>query len=238
MLQHPELRRQAQREGVPLDVVALAVRYAVPDLRPLALGYRSMQPLLVDALRSSKLSLAVRGGELPPRPRIVFAKGVPPGMRILEPSGDTLAGRPQSHSPALYRRVLGQGLPAFRLDDAELLAAVIEWCVTEPPDQRSVAEILDDLAAACDEPLEVVKLPLLALVAGNAFVRLPNELPLAQQRLTLRQDLRTPEGLLGQLRLVAQEKLERHLGKVDFRILAAVTGGLPGEATTVAVGEA
>ncbi len=238
VLQHPELRRQAQREGVPLDVVALAVRYAVPDLRPLALGYRSMQPLLVDALRSSKLSLAVRGGELPPRPRIVFAKGVPPGMRILEPSGDTLAGRPQSHSPALYRRVLGQGLPAFRLDDAELLAAVIEWCVTEPPDQRSVAEILDDLAAACDEPLEVVKLPLLALVAGNAFVRLPNELPLAQQRLTLRQDLRTPEGLLGQLRLVAQEKLERHLGKVDFRILAAVTGGLPGEATTVAVGEA
>lgn len=124
-----------------------------------------------------------------------------PGMRILEPSGDTLAGRPQSHSPALYRRVLGQGLPAFRLDDAELLAAVIEWCVTEPQDQRSVAEILDDLAAACDEPLEVVKLPLLALVAGNAFVRLPNELPLAQQRLTLRQDLRTPEGLLGQLRL-------------------------------------
>jgi hypothetical protein len=37
---------------------------------------------------------------------------------------------------------------------------------------------------------------------------------------------------------VAQEKLERHLGKVDFRILAAVIGGLPGEATTVAVGEA
>jgi hypothetical protein len=34
VLQHPELRRQAQREGVPLDVVALAVRYAVPDLRP------------------------------------------------------------------------------------------------------------------------------------------------------------------------------------------------------------
>ena len=160
-------------------------------------------------------------------------------MRILEPSGDTLAGSPQPHSPALYRRVLGQqGLPALRLGDAELVAAVIEWCVTEPPHQRRVAEALDDLAVACDQPRDVVKLPLLALVGANAFVREPSELPLAQQRLTLRQDLRTPEGLLGQLRLVAQEKLERHLGKVDFRILAAVTGGLPGEATTVAVGEA
>jgi len=238
VLQHPELRRQAQREGVPLGVVAPAVRYAVPDLRPLALGYRNMQPLLVDALSRSELSLAVREGELPPRPRIVLAKSAPPGMRILEPSGDTLAGSPQPHSPALYRRVLGHGLPALRLGDAELVAAVIEWCVTEPPHQRRVAEALDDLAVACDQPRDVVKLPLLALVGANAFVREPSELPLAQQRLTLRQDLRTPEGLLGQLRLVAQEKLQRHLGKVDFRILAAVIGGLPGEATTVAVGEA
>ncbi len=235
VLQHPELRQQAQREGVLLEVVAPAVRYAVPDLRPLALGCRNMQSLLVDALRRSELSLAVKEGELPPHPRIVLAESAPRGMRILEPSEDTLAGRPQSHSPALYRLVLGQGPPLLRLDDAELLAAVIEWCVTEPPHQGSVAEILDDLAAACDEPLDVVKLPLLALVAANAFVREPSELPLARQRLTLRQDLRTPEGLLGQLRLVAQEKLQRHLGEVDSRILATVTGGLPGEATTVAV---
>jgi hypothetical protein len=97
VLKHPELRRQTQREGLLLQVVAPAVRYAVPDLRPLALGYRSMQPLLVDALSRSELSLAVREGELPSRARIVLAKSVPPGMRILEPSGDTLAGRPQSH---------------------------------------------------------------------------------------------------------------------------------------------
>ena len=53
---------------MPLGVVAPAVRYAVPDLRPLALGYRNMQPLLVDALRRSELSLAVREGEPSPTP--------------------------------------------------------------------------------------------------------------------------------------------------------------------------
>ncbi len=74
---------------MPLEVVAPWVRYAVPDLRPLALGYRNMQSLLVDALRRSELSLAVREGELPPRPRIVLAESVPPGMGILEPSGGT-----------------------------------------------------------------------------------------------------------------------------------------------------
>jgi len=86
VLQHSELRQQAQREGVLLTVVAPAVRYAVPDLQPHALGYRKMQPLLVDALKRSELSLAVREGELPAQARIVLAQSVPPGMRILEPS--------------------------------------------------------------------------------------------------------------------------------------------------------
>ncbi len=86
VLKHPELRRQVQREGVPLGIVAPAVRYAVPDLRPRALGYRNMHLFLANALRRSELSIALREGELPSQPRIVLAKSAPPGMRILEPS--------------------------------------------------------------------------------------------------------------------------------------------------------
>jgi hypothetical protein len=103
---------------------------------------------------------------------------------------------------------------------------VIGWVATHPPDGKDLGSLIEEAVSGLQGEVasESVKQLTLALLAASAFRREPEGVPLAEQQLTLREELASPRALLARLRETAKSKLAAALGEVHEKVLEEILG--------------
>jgi hypothetical protein len=121
------------------------------------------------------------------------------------------------HSEAYYRVILGKGDPMIRIPDSSSLRALVACLSENPPRGIPLAAAVESVAESLQGkvPAENIRYGLLTLINVGAFIRAPENMPLLEQALTLRDTWINPVDAYNQVREVAREKILRMLGKID-----------------------
>jgi uncharacterized LabA/DUF88 family protein len=212
----PLCRSDLLRTGIYLSVVQEGMRFAIPGFQPIAFGFPKFIEYMQFICAGTPLCIA-----RPPHSQAVLTlrSAVHRGIEVLP----DLELR-DLHSAESYRSLLATGTPIFRLPPASELQAVAAWIVQYPPEQADLGSMIEETVAGLDGLVssESAKHALLSLVSAEAFEREPEGVPISEQRLTLREDLRSLPALLGRLWVSAKTKLMTSLGQVEDEILKQV----------------
>jgi len=206
-------RNDLKREGIHLSVIREAIRYAVPEFQPVRLGFPKFIEFLQFCCAGTRLCV-VRTSDT--QPILALRDSVPSGADILPDLGER-----DLHCESTYRALLGTGGPIFRLPPRQALAAVVQWIAQHPPQRLELGTIVEEVSAGLggDVPSESVKLAILSLVSADAFQREPEAVPIAEQKLTLKEDLSSPAALHAVLRQALRTKLIQLLGEIEEDVL-------------------
>jgi uncharacterized LabA/DUF88 family protein len=213
-----ECRNDLIREGMHLSVIQEGVRYAVPGFQPMRFGFMKFIEFLQHACAETPLCVA-RGSDthavLVPR---TYARYYPEVLPDLEPV--------DWHTEEGYRAILAQGMPVLRLPDRQQLHAVFAWLTANPPFKCDVGSLIEAIVSSNGDaiPYEAAKTGVLSLVAAGAFEQSPIGVPLSEQVLTLRPELREPSALWALVSAAAKRKIESVLGHADEAILTRTVG--------------
>ena len=113
------------------------------------------------------------------------------------------------------------------MPSADERGRIIAWLAKHPPAISDIAAIIEAIVADFDGALssESAKLATIALVSANAFVCEPQGVTLAEQKLTLKADMRAESALSTLLLKATRHKLATMLDQVDDDILRQLIGG-------------
>jgi hypothetical protein len=116
-----------------------------------------------------------------------------------------------------YRVILSKGVPMIRIPDPSSLRALVTCLSENPPCGIPLAAVIESLAESLQGkmPAENIRSGLLTLINVGAFIREPENMPLLEQILTLRDTWTNPADVYNQVREAAREKILRMLGKID-----------------------
>jgi hypothetical protein len=215
----PSFNALLDHDGIPIAVVGQALRLLVVDLDYPSLGFLKLTGLLRHACTGTKLQIARRSSEtviyLVRRCRVKAADG-------WEAYPDLSDSEMQRES--YYRAILAQGTPIIRFADPASLRFIIGQLSAAPPSGDLLAAAIETSAEALQGrvPAEQIRQGILSLVNVGAFTREPADIPLAEQRLTLRDDWRDPDQAITRIQAAAREKISRFLDKVDETVLSRI----------------
>jgi uncharacterized LabA/DUF88 family protein len=216
----PSLKPLLETDGIPLAVIGHAIRLRVENLDYPALGFPKLTGLLCHACTGTTFQIARRlNGDnmvhLIRRNRMPTSEG-------WEAQPDLSDG--EMHTEAYYRVILAQGAPTMRFPGPAGLRLLAVQLSEDPPGGISLASAIETTAEALQGGVsaEHIRQGMLTLLSLGAFVREPENVPLAEQFLTLRAEWRNPEEAVCRIHTAAQQKIIRFLGKVDATILSRI----------------
>ena len=121
------------------------------------------------------------------------------------------------HGEDYYRVILPKGEPMIRIPDPSSLRALVTCLSENPPRGIPLAAAVELVSESLQGkvPAENIRSGLLSLINVGAFVREPENMPLLEQILTLRDTWTNPVDAYNQVREAAREKILSMLGKID-----------------------
>lgn len=198
--------------GIFLSVVQEALKFVTQGLDPLRFGFAKLTEYLQFACAKTPLCVVRRPDS---QPVLMLRSAVPAGWEVLP----DLPKR-EIHTVEVYRNVLSSGAPIFRLPSSGDVSSIVGWVAANPPERVDLGTIIEGVAAGLGNvSSEAAKQVVLSLVSSNAFEREPDGRPIADQKLTLRRELRSHALLLGLLRNAANAKLTAAFGEVRDEVL-------------------
>lgn len=209
-------RSDLSRSGIYLSVVQQAVSYVIPELQPICLGFAKFIEYMQYACKGSELCIA----RIPPSQVILtFRNSMPNGVDILP----DLNAR-EIHSVDTYRSILASGSPSYRLPSPRELYAIATWLVENPTHQAELGTAIEDIVTGLNGEIssEVVKLGLLGFVSAEIFVREPEEVPISEQKLSLRHDIRSLDVIMRVLKSAITQKLVNVLSSFEEDVLQQI----------------
>ena len=209
-----ESEAELKRTGIHLSVIREAIKCVIPEFTPLRSGFPKFVEFLQYACANTKFCIARK---LSTEAMLTLRNAVPAGYDILpdlDPS--------KMDNLETYKKILAAPTGVmFKLPSASDLAEVACWIVQRPLNGEELGTGIE-VATNMLYPTvnaEAVKAALLAFVAAGAFEIVPEGATLSEQKLTLRQDLRSKDLLLSTLRGAARAKLESFLPEVKEQFL-------------------
>jgi len=213
----PSFQRMLDQEGIPTTSLGQAFRRKVAEIDYSRLGFPKLTDLLCHLCTGSKWQIARR------------TSGDNTDYLIRRKRLQSLAGweaRPDLaesdiHGEAYYRRILSQGEPMIRVSDPSGMRTLVAQLSAAPPREASLASAIESASETLQGKVAAqdIRQGLLTLVNVGAFIRDPEKVPLAEQKLSLRDDWGDPEIVLARVQEAARGKITRMLGKVDDDIL-------------------
>ncbi len=218
----PAYQNLLDQDGIPTTLLGQALHLQIAGLDYTVLGFTRLTELLRYLSTGKSWQIARRNGgdnstRLIRRERV----GTSEAWEGLSDLGES-----DLHGETHYRTILGHGNPMIRFDDLSSLHLLLSHLEEDRPSEISLADLVERATGATQGsiPAEKVRQGLIGLVTAGAFQRTPDQVPLAEQKLTLSDPWRTPDGALRRIRGVAREKIHRYLGKVDDSVMAALLG--------------
>ncbi|NJP09905.1 MAG: NYN domain-containing protein [Leptolyngbyaceae cyanobacterium RU_5_1] len=189
------------KSGITLSNVQQAISYVIPEFRPIQFGFAKFIEYMQYACKGSELCIT----RLPPSKVVLtFRSSIPNNGEVL-PDLDVR----EIHSVETYRSILKSGSPVYRLPSLEELYAVAAWMSEHPIYQTDLGTTIENIVTALNDSVstETVKLTLLSFVAAGMFVREPDGVQLSEQKLSLRDDIRSLQDIISVLREAVIQKL-------------------------------
>lgn len=209
-------RAELLRNGIYLSVVQEAVKYAIPGFQPIKLGFAKFIEYMQFVCKGLDFCIA-----RPPNSQavLVLRSSIRSGIEVL-PDLDVK----DLHSADTYRSILATGSPIFRLPSPCDLHVVATWIVQNPIQETDLGTAIESTVAGLDNAVssESVKLALLSFLSAGLFKREPEGLPLSEQKLSLRSDIRTPSAVMDLLKTAARQKLIDALSECKEDVLQLI----------------
>jgi len=209
-------RSDLLRNGIYLSVVQEAVKYAIPGFQPIRLGFAKFIEYMQFVCKGSDFCIA-----RPPNSQAVLAlrSSIRSGIEVL-PDLDAR----DLHSADTYRSILATGSPVFRLPFPSDLHAVSTWIAQNPIQGADLGMAIESTVAGLNNAVssESAKLALLSFLSAGVFEREPEGVPLSEQKLSLRSDIRSPLAVMDLLKAAARQKLIAALSEVKEDILQLI----------------
>ncbi|RPJ34381.1 MAG: NYN domain-containing protein [Verrucomicrobiaceae bacterium] len=216
----PSFQRQLDQDGIPSTVLGQALRSRVEEMDYSVLGFPKLTDLLRYLCTGTNWQIARR------------MSGDNANYLIRRKHLKTLTGwesfpdltETEIHGEEYYRSILSHGMPIIRIDDPYGLRGLLNYVSEQAPSAITLATAIESGAEALQGrvPAEQVRQGFLILVNVGAFLREPQDVPLAEQKLTLREDWGDPENARSRIVNAARGKIIRLLGKVDESILGRI----------------
>jgi hypothetical protein len=204
------------QEGISTTVLGQAFHLRVEDMDYNQLGFPKLRDLVRYLCTGSDWQIARRatGGAtdyLIRRNRLQDLDG----WEALPDLSDS-----DFHGEAYYRSILSKGVPMIRIPDPSSLRTLITCLSENPSCEIPLAAAIESLAESLQGkmPAENIRSGLLTLINVDAFIRKPENMPLLEQVLTLRDTWTNPVVAYNHVRAAAREKILRMLGKIDDAI--------------------
>jgi len=212
----PLFKSMLDQEGIPTTVLGQAFHQRVEDMDYPQLGFPKLRDLVRYLCTGTDWQIA-RGTAngtteyLIRRNRLKDLKGWEAHPDLSDSD---------FHSEAYYLAILAKGEPMIRIPDSSSLRALVA-CLSENPPRgiplaAAIELVAEDLQGKV--PAETIRYELLTLLNVGAFIREPENMPLLEQTLTLRDTWINPVDAYNQVRDAAREKILRMLGKIDDAI--------------------
>lgn len=209
-------RADLLRNGIHLSVVQEAVKYAIPGFQPIRLGFVKFTEYMQLICKGSDFCIA----RLPnSQVALALRSSIRSGIEVL-PDLDVR----DLHSADTYRSILAMGSPVFRLPSPSDLHAVSTWIAQNPIQGTDLGMAIESTVAGLDNTVssESVKLALLSLLSVGVFEREPEGVPLSEQKLSLRSDIRSPSAIMDMLKTAVRQKLMAALSEVKEDVLQLI----------------
>jgi uncharacterized LabA/DUF88 family protein len=212
----PTSRADLLQNGIYLSVIQEAVKYAIPGFQPIRLGFAKFIQYMQFVCKGSDFCIARS-----PNSQVVltFRSAIRSGIEVL-PDLDAR----NLHSADAYRSILMTGSPIFRLPSPSDLYAVSTWIARNPIQGIDLGTAIESTVAGLDNTVssESVKLALLSLLSAGLFEHEPEGVPLSEQKLSLRSDIRSPSAIMDLLKTAARQKLMAALSEVKEEVLQLI----------------
>jgi hypothetical protein len=204
-------RADLLQNGIYLSVIQEAVKYAIPGFQPIRLGFAKFIEYMQFVCKGSDFCIA-----RPPNSQVVLTlrTAIRSGIEVL-PDLDAR----DLHSADAYRSILMTGSPIFRFPSPTDLYAVVTWISQNPTEGVDLGTAIEGAVLGLGGTVssESVKLALLSLLSAGLFEREPEGVPLSEQKLSLRSDIRSPSEIMDLLKTAIRQKLMAALSVSDIR---------------------
>lgn len=212
----PASRNDLLRNGIYLSVVQEAVKYAIPAFQPIRLGFVKFIEYMQFVCKGSDFCVARLSNS---QAVLALRSSIRSDIEVLP----DLDGR-DLHSADTYRSILAMGSPVFRLPSPSDLHAVSTWIAQNPIQGTDLGTAIESTVRGLNNAVssEAVKLALLSLLSAGVFVREPEGVPLSEQKLSLRSDIRSPSAILDLLKTAARRKLTAALSEIEEEVFQLI----------------
>lgn len=200
--------------GLHLSVVGEAIRHAVPTFDPTRVGFGKFIEFLQFACADTSLCvLRLLDGS------VVLARRS--NTRIGAEALPDL-GHAYIHSIENYRAVLATGTPVLRLPEHQDIHEVAAWVALVRLRDTDLGVAIETVTDALEGQVssEATKRALLCFISAGLFDREPPDLPLAEQKLTLKAGAVSGQDIVARLRAAVVDKLQRTLGGTRDEVVA------------------
>ncbi len=204
-------RADLLQNGIYLSVVQEAVKYAIPGFQPIRLGFAKFIEYMQFVCKESEFCIA---RPLNSQVVLTLRSSIRSSIEVL-PDLDVR----DVHSVDTYRSVLATGSPIFRFPSPTDLYAVVTWISQNPTEGVDLGTAIEGAVLGLGGTVssESVKLALLSLLSAGLFEREPEGVPLSEQKLSLRSDIRSPSEIMDLLKTAIRQKLMAALSVSDIR---------------------
>lgn len=217
----PTSKEDLAGSGIVLPVFREAFAYVAPDFNTARVGFPKMIEFLQWVTSGTQWCVVRRTDSQP-----VLAD-----RRVGEWLGEILPELPtrEIHTPEVYRLVLATDQPVLRLAGAGNVSEILGALSQAETSMRDLGWYIEDTVSRLQGRVstEIVKHTVLALVASGVFLRQPEGVPIAEQKLILRPECRSVASLILSLRKVAVQKLTAVLGDAREEVLQHILPPVP-----------
>ncbi len=202
-------RLELSRSGINFSAVKQAVSHVIPELQTIRLGLPKFTEYMQYVCKGSELCVV-----LVPPSKVILAlrNSIPKDAQIL-PDLDAR----EVHSVETYRSILANGSPIYRLPPPGELYTIATWLVEHPIHQADLGTIIEGIVAGLNGEIssEVVKSTFFSFLSAGVFIREPEGVPTAEQKLSLREDITSLEMIVRVLRSGVTQKLAAILTSIN-----------------------
>jgi uncharacterized LabA/DUF88 family protein len=202
-----------RENGIYLSTVREAIRYAIPDFHQSQFGFPKFTEYLQYVCQDTPFCL-VR-----PLHSSVF-------LTLRSAVSDQVEVLPDMalHSVEHYYSILAVGSPIFRLPSRHALEKTAEWIVNHPIKQQSLGDAIDNATAVLSPTVntEAAKLSFLCFASAGIFERLPEEVAISEQTLTLKEHYGSVIEILSTLHDAVYQKIADSISPMNEAVLTDI----------------
>ncbi|GBF81698.1 NYN domain-containing protein [Aphanothece sacrum] len=204
-IKDPETSKDLAKDGIFLSVVKEAFKYGINNFDPALLGFAKFVNFLqfictntdIMVLNSAKFEV-----------KLAFRNTVINGFNVLPDLDDNYL-----HSVDNYKSILAQNPPRMRIsnfNDLRIIAVGISRLVQLNHTLDSLLEYINELNVNLDN--ESVNGCIFTLIHSDIFIRQPEESPLSEQILTLKDEYHNPDLIITKVQQMMYKKLSSFWG--------------------------